>query len=107
MRYHRVPDETIKRLPIYLRQAIFLSESKVKCVSSVELARLLGIRPCQIRKDIAYFGGLGTRGIGYNVENLVSGIRNILRLNVIRKAALVGVGNLGSAILAFPSTTTL
>lgn len=102
MRYHRVPDETIKRLPIYLRRAIRLSEEGIKCVSSKELARLLGITPCQIRKDLSYFGGFGIPGIGYNVENLVNRIREILRLNIVRKAALVGVGNLGSAILAFP-----
>ncbi|MHC4205059.1 MAG: redox-sensing transcriptional repressor Rex [Planctomycetota bacterium] len=102
MRYHRVPDETIKRLPIYLRRAIHLSEVGVKCVSSVELASLLGVTPWQIRKDLSYFGGLGTRGVGYNVDGLVNHIREILKLDVVRKAALVGVGNLGSAILAFP-----
>lgn len=102
MRYRRVPDETIKRLPIYLRRAIHLSEGGVKCVSSKELASLLGVTPWQIRKDLSYFGGFGIRGVGYNVENLISRIREILRLDVVRKAALVGVGNLGSAILAFP-----
>ncbi|MBN2594578.1 MAG: redox-sensing transcriptional repressor Rex [Sedimentisphaerales bacterium] len=102
MRYHRVPDETIKRLPIYLRRVIHLSEMGVKCVSSTELAIFLGISPWQIRKDLSYFGGFGTRGVGYNVENLVSRIREILKLNVTRKAALVGVGNLGSAILSYP-----
>lgn len=102
MRYHRVPDETIKRLPIYLRRAIQLSEVGVKCVSSAELASLLGVTPWQIRKDLSYFGGFGTRGVGYNVESLVNHIREILKLDVVQKAALVGVGNLGSAILAFP-----
>lgn len=102
MRYRKVPDETIKRLPIYLRRAIRLSEEGVKCVSSKELATLIGVTPWQIRKDLSYFGGFGTRGVGYNVENLVTRIREILRLDVVRKAALVGVGNLGSAILAFP-----
>ncbi len=102
MRYRRVPDETIKRLPIYLRRAIHLSEEGVNCVSSKELANLLGVTSWQIRKDLSYFGGFGTRGVGYNVESLVSHIREILRLDVVQKAALVGVGNLGSAILAFP-----
>jgi redox-sensing transcriptional repressor len=102
MRYHRVPDETIKRLPIYLRGAIHLSDMGVKCVSSAELASLLGVTPWQIRKDLSYFGGMGTRGVGYNVESLINHIREILKLDVVRKAALVGVGNLGSAILAFP-----
>jgi len=102
MKYRKIPDETIKRLPIYLRKAIHLSEGQVECVSSKELASLLGVKPCQIRKDFSYFGGFGIRGIGYNVENLISHIREILRLDVVQKAALVGVGNLGSAILAFP-----
>jgi redox-sensing transcriptional repressor len=102
MRYHRVPDETIKRLPIYLRRAIHLSEARVKCVSSKELASLLGVTPWQIRKDLSYFGGMGIRGVGYNVDSLVNHIREILKLDVVQKAALVGVGNLGSAILAFP-----
>ncbi len=102
MRYRRIPDETIKRLPIYLRRAIRLSEEGVKCVSSKELASLIGVTPWQIRKDLSYFGGFGIRGVGYDVENLISHIREILRLDVVRKAALVGVGNLGSAILAFP-----
>jgi redox-sensing transcriptional repressor len=102
MRYRRVPDETIKRLPIYLRRAIHLSEEGVKCVSSKEFASLLGVTPWQIRKDLSYFGGFGTCGVGYDVENLIGRIREILRLDVVRKAALVGVGNLGSAILTFP-----
>jgi len=102
MRYRRVPDETIKRLPIYLRRAIHLSQKGVKCVSSAELASLLGVTPWQIRKDLSYFGGFGTRGVGYNVDKLISRIREILKLNVVRKAALVGVGNLGSAILSYP-----
>lgn len=102
MRYRRVPDETIKRLPVYLRGAMRLSKKGVNCVSSSELAELLGITPWQIRKDFSYFGGLGTRGVGYDVENLTKRIRKILKLDVVRKAALVGVGNLGSAILSFP-----
>lgn len=102
MRYFKVPDETIKRLPVYLRSAIRLSKKGARNVSSKELADLLGFTPWQIRKDFSYFGGLGTRGVGYNVENLTRRIRKILRLDVVQKAALVGVGNLGSAILAFP-----
>ncbi|MHC4740970.1 MAG: redox-sensing transcriptional repressor Rex [Planctomycetota bacterium] len=102
MRYCKVPDETIKRLPVYLRGAIRLSKKGTRSVSSKELADLLGLTPWQIRKDFSYFGGLGTRGVGYDVESLTKRIRKILRLDVVQKAALVGVGNLGSAILAFP-----
>jgi len=102
MRYRRVPDETIKRLPIYLRRAIHLSEKGAKCVSSKDLASLLGVTPWQIRKDLSYFGGFGTRGVGYDVKKLIDRIRDVLRLQIVRKAVLVGVGNLGSALLAFP-----
>lgn len=102
MRYCKIPDETIKRLPVYLRGAIRLSKKGTRSVSSKELADLLGVTPWQVRKDFSYFGGLGTRGVGYDVKNLTRHIRKILRLDVVRKAALVGVGNLGSAILAFP-----
>jgi len=102
MRYHRIPDETIKRLPVYLRGAMRLSESGVRCVSSKQLAEQLGVMPWQIRKDLSYFGGFGTRGVGYDLQRLIDRIRGILRLKAVRKAALVGVGNLGSALLAFP-----
>lgn len=102
MRYRRVPDETIKRLPIYLRGAIRLSQRPVKCVSSKDLADLLGVAPWQIRKDFSYFGDFGTPGVGYDIDRLITRIREILRLDVVREAALVGVGNLGSAILTFP-----
>ena len=102
MRYRRVPDETIKRLPIYLRGAIRLSQRRVECVSSKDLADLLGVAPWQIRKDFSYFGDFGTPGVGYDIDRLIKRIREILRLDVVRKAALVGVGNLGSALLKFP-----
>lgn len=52
MRFRKIPDETIKRLPIYLRRAIRLSEKGVKCVSSKELASLIGVTPWQIRKGV-------------------------------------------------------
>jgi len=101
MRYHKIPDETIRRLPIYLRGLLSLSEQGQQSVSSRRLADLLGANPWQIRKDFSYFGGFGTRGVGYNTTKLVRQINKILKLNVVRKAALVGVGNLGSAVLAY------
>lgn len=102
MRYHKVADETVQRLPIYLGGLMFLSEQKQKNVSSRHLADFLGINPWQIRKDFSYFGDFGTRGVGYNIEKLAKEIKRILKLDVVQKAALVGVGNLGSAILAYP-----
>lgn len=102
MRYSRIPDETIRRLPIYLRGLILAFEQGQKNISSNDLADFVGVYPWQIRKDFSYFGDFGTRGVGYNVGKLTKEIKSILKLNTVQKAALVGVGNLGMAILAFP-----
>ena len=102
MRYSRIPEETIRRMPIYLRGLLLTSEQGQKNISSQNLADFVGVKPCQIRKDFSYFGDFGTRGVGYNVEKLAKEIKRILKLDVIQKAVLVGVGNLGSAILAYP-----
>lgn len=97
-----MPDETIRRLPKYLRGLMWLASQGKKSVSSLGLAKLIGVNPWQIRKDFSYFGGFGKRGVGYDIETLTLEIKRILRLNVVNKAALVGVGNLGRAVLAFP-----
>jgi redox-sensing transcriptional repressor len=102
MRYRRIPEETIRRLPVYLRGALHLSQGGVERTSSKKLANLIGVEPCQIRKDFSYFGDFGTRGVGYDLDNLISHINRILRLTAGHRAALVGVGNLGSALLSFP-----
>jgi len=102
MRYSKIPDETVRRLPIYLQGLLFLSEQGRQSISSRDLADFLGANPWQIRKDFSYFGGFGTRGVGYKVEELAKQIKRILKLNVVHKTALVGVGNLGSAVLAYP-----
>jgi len=102
MRYHKIPDETVRRLPVYLRGAIYLSQQGLESVSSRHLADLLGVKPWQIRKDFSYFGDFGTPGVGYDVASLIKHINKILRLDAGQKAVLVGVGNLGAALLAFP-----
>jgi redox-sensing transcriptional repressor len=102
MRYHKIPDETVRRLPVYLRGAIHLSQQGVENVSSAHLAGLLGVKPWQIRKDFSYFGDFGTPGVGYRLEGLIKQINKILRLDTAPKVVLVGVGNLGSALLASP-----
>jgi len=101
MRYHKIPDETVRRLPIYLRGLLFSWEQGQKSISSKDLATFVGAEPCQIRKDFSYFGEFGTPGVGYNIERLAKEIKRILKLDIIQKAALVGVGNLGSAVLAY------
>lgn len=102
MRYRRISQETIRRLPVYLRRLMQLSDQGQQSVSSHELATLLGVNPWQIRKDFSYFGDFGTRGVGYNVENLITQIKKILKLDNVNRVALVGVGNLGKAIMAYP-----
>lgn len=106
MRYRKIPDETVRRLPVYLRGLIFSSKRGHKNISSQGLADLVGVNPWQIRKDFSYFGDFGTRGVGYDVQRLSTEIKKILRLDIRQKAALVGVGNLGSALLAYNGFAT-
>ena len=101
MRYRKIPDETVRRLPVYLRGLLFTSEQGLENISSQNLADLVGVNAWQIRKDFSYFGELGTRGVGYSVEKLAKQIKKILKLASVQKAALVGVGNIGSAVLAY------
>jgi redox-sensing transcriptional repressor len=102
MRYHKIPDETVRRLPVYLRGLTVSAGQGMEHISSQSLADFVGVNPWQIRKDFSYFGDFGTPGVGYHIEKLTKEIKKILRLDVIRKAALVGVGDLGSALLAYP-----
>ncbi len=101
MRYHKIPDETVKRLPLYWRALKLMSARGDIHVSSQKLADISHINPWQIRKDLSYFGALGVRGIGYETKKLSETIGDILRLNGTQKAALVGVGNLGQALLKY------
>jgi redox-sensing transcriptional repressor len=101
MRYRKIPDETVRRLPVYLRGLLFTSEQGRENISSQNLGDLVGVNAWQIRKDFSYFGELGTRGVGYSVEKLAAQIKKILKLATVQKAALVGVGNLGSAVLSY------
>ena len=106
MRYHRIPDETVRRLPIYLRGLMFSSGQGHENISSRSLAEFVGVHSWQIRKDFSYFGDFGTPGVGYNIQRLAKEIKKILRLNAVRQAALIGVGDLGSALLAYPGFST-
>lgn len=101
MRYSKIPNETVRRLPVYLRGLALMSQQGLNSVSSTKLADFVSVNPWQIRKDFSYFGDFGTRGVGYDIENLAKQIKKILKLDTTRKTALVGVGNLGSAIMAY------
>jgi len=102
MRYHKIPDEVVKRLPLYLRGLLFSLQELPENSPSHKLADFLGVNPWQLRKDFSYFGEFGTPGVGYDVEKLIKELKKILKLDVVHKAALVGVGNLGASLLAYP-----
>lgn len=96
----KVPEVTVERLSIYLRAIKRLNEESI--LSSQELANLLETSDGQVRKDLAYFGGFGVPGQGYKVGKLKKEIRHILGLDTTWGMALVGVGNLGRALLIYP-----
>ena len=81
---------------------MFSTEQGKDSISSKDFADFVGVNAWQIRKDFSYFGDFGTPGVGYNVGKLIKEIKKILKLDIGKKAALVGVGNLGSAVLAYP-----
>lgn len=101
MRYRKIPEETVCRLPLYLRASLELARQGADRISSQRLADHLGLTPWLIRKDFSYFGDLGIRGVGYNPQTLACRIRKILKLDITRSAVLVGAGRLGSALLEY------
>jgi redox-sensing transcriptional repressor len=101
MRYRKVSDETVRRLPLYLRWVRILSEKGQSSICSKSLADCLGISAWQIRKDFSYFGELGKPGVGYDAAKLEKQISKILKLVSHHNVVLIGAGNLGSAILSF------
>lgn len=96
-----IPKKAIYRLSIYHRCLQKLHDNGVDTVSSTTLARAAGVKPAQLRKDLAYFGQFGTRGLGYTVEILSSIIRETLGREHLQPVILVGAGNLGSALLRY------
>ncbi|MEM9481383.1 MAG: redox-sensing transcriptional repressor Rex [Verrucomicrobiota bacterium] len=97
----QIPRKTIYRLSIYLRCLQKLSENDMDTVSSGALSKAAGVKSTQLRKDLAYFGQFGTRGLGYNVQALADTISGVLGSNALQPVILVGAGNLGSALLRY------
>jgi redox-sensing transcriptional repressor len=96
-----IPRKTVYRLSIYLRCLARLRENKIGTVSSEALAKAAGVKPTQLRKDLAYFGTFGTRGLGYDVPELSGKISDELGTSSLQPVILVGVGNLGLALLSY------
>ena len=89
---------TLERLPLYYRTLKNLIDSGEEIISSSELSKILEITPEQIRKDFSDFGQFGIKGVGYDVDKLKRGIEKILGLQYNWRMAIVGVGNLGTAL---------
>lgn len=101
MKVGKVPQTTIARLPLYLRCLMDEQKRQVLVVSSQELAALAGGNAAQVRKDLSYLGEFGTRGIGYEVDQLILQISRVLGLTRPRNVAIVGMGRLGPALLGY------
>jgi redox-sensing transcriptional repressor len=97
----KIPEMTIRRLSVYTRCLQQLEEDGVKTISSQELAERFNLNSAQVRKDLAYFGEFGVRGIGYYVSGLKAELQRILGLDREWQVALIGLGNLGSALFHY------
>jgi redox-sensing transcriptional repressor len=96
-----IPKKAIYRISIYHRCLQKLSDRGQKTVSSTTLAKVAGVKPAQLRRDLAYFGQFGTRGLGYPVDGLMATIREALGREQLQPVILVGAGNLGAALLRY------
>lgn len=96
-----IPEGVIERLPLYLNVLLQIREDGEETVSSARLGELARVNPAQIRRDLTHFGSFGRRGIGYDVDTLADRIQRILGSDHVHRLALVGAGNLGSAIAAY------
>src|SRR6266481_3566371 len=96
-----IPRKTVYRLSLYLRCLARLKDNNIHTVSSEALAKVAGVKPTQLRKDLTYFGQFGTRGLGYDVAALSQMISDELGTTSLQPVILVGVGNLGLALLSY------
>ncbi|NBV85737.1 MAG: redox-sensing transcriptional repressor Rex [Verrucomicrobia bacterium] len=95
------PRKTVYRLSLYYRVLQRLKANLVETVSSETLAKVSGVKPTQLRKDLAHLGHFGTRGLGYNVDALVAKLLQVMGTASLQPVILVGVGQLGSALLGY------
>lgn len=96
-----IPRKAVYRLSLYYRAVQRLQANGVDTVSSAALATASGVKPTQLRKDLAYFGQLGTRGLGYSVAHLTKTLRETLGTARLQPVVLIGIGHLGSALVRY------
>ena len=96
-----IPRKAVYRLSVYLRCLQRLKTNNIRTVSSEALAKAARVKSTQLRKDLTYFGQFGTRGLGYDVEQLSKMISDLLGTTSLQPVILVGVGNLGLALLSY------
>lgn len=96
-----IPRKTVYRLSLYYRALQRAHANGIETVSSDALAKASGVKSAQLRKDLAYFGHFGTRGLGYGVEALGKKLGEVLGTASLQPVILVGVGQLGSALLGY------
>lgn len=101
MEQNKIPQATAKRLPLYYRFLSNLNHQGKTRVSSKELSDAVKVDSATIRRDFSYFGALGKKGYGYNVEYLLGFFRETLDQDELTEVALIGVGNLGTAFLNY------
>ncbi len=101
MAENKIPRATAKRLPLYYRYLNFLNNSGKTKISSTELSQAVKVDSATIRRDFSYFGALGKRGYGYDVESLLSFFKKTLNQDRLTNVALIGIGNLGHALLNY------
>jgi len=101
MKAPRVSEATVTRISMYSRYLEKIDRNGIISVSSGEIADGVGVSPAQVRQDLAYFGEFGTRGVGYNVQDLMRYTLKILGLDREWNVIIIGAGNLGCALCAY------
>lgn len=101
MKALKIPEATIIRLSVYSRFLAQVKRRGIITISSGEIANGVGVSSAQVRKDLAYFGEFGTRGVGYNVGELYGHLMKILGLTTQWQVVIVGAGKLGSALTMY------
>jgi redox-sensing transcriptional repressor len=97
----KISESTIRRLSLYYRALSLLEKENYETISSKELAKREKLTPAQVRKDLSFFGSFGTRGLGYPVSELKQRIAKILGIHRNWNVAMIGVGNIGSALVSY------